>query len=172
MICLHRILKCPQGFWSQKPVSFQTLLGRLSTECVLKESVAHAVCQSLCWPCSRSPTTLTPSDLGDSCVNNIHPTFLLVFFCFAESRQLKRVCLGMGAVQVLLRICPYASTARCLAGTSAQVTSKCLPVWQANSSIDMNLAKSFTTLPHLVGPAQKEGLDWFERSFSLLQHLW
>lgn len=36
----------------------------------------------------------------------------------------------------------------------------------------MNLAKTFTTLPLLVDPAQKEGLDWFERSFSLLQHLW
>ena len=104
MICLHKIFKCPHGFWSQKPVSFQTLPGMFSTDCALKESVAHTVCQPLCSLYTCSPLRSFLQYLGDSHINNVHPAFLLVFFCFGESLQLNRVCLGIGAMQVLLRV--------------------------------------------------------------------
>lgn len=73
---------------------------------VLHRVCAKGVSSPHCLPASllAPPLHSLLRYLGDSCANNIHPTFLLVFFCFAESRQLKRVCLGMGAVQVLMSV--------------------------------------------------------------------
>lgn len=104
-------------------------------------------------------------------INNIHTTLLLVFFSFAESLQLNRVCPWIDAVQVLLKV--FTAHQHCtLSHRHLSMTYVKLSHSMAGEFINRHEpCKNHDKKHHPVGPARKEVLHWMEGTFSLLQHL-